>query len=85
MRVLFCFFAVQTSILHLVPPVIVGMMKYPKLKDYDLSFVHSIKSGAAPLKPETIDVIKSLIPSATIYQGKSLSNLIRVTINKYQF
>lgn len=45
------------------------MLKYPKLSEYDLSFVHSIKSGAAPLKQETIDLVKVLIPSATIYQG----------------
>lgn len=42
----------QTPLLGLLPPVSVMLAKSGLLKEYDLSCVHSVMNGAAPLSPE---------------------------------
>ncbi|KAI6030528.1 hypothetical protein F5J12DRAFT_801095 [Pisolithus orientalis] len=55
--------------LPLVPPQIVLICKYPKVREYDLSSVRFIKTGAAPLASETMNQVAPLFPGAHIEQG----------------
>ncbi|KAK7091470.1 uncharacterized protein [Littorina saxatilis] len=43
----------KSSVLFLVPPVVIGMLNFPKLSDYDLSSVRFAVCGAAPLGKDT--------------------------------
>ncbi|KAH9204804.1 4-coumarate-CoA ligase, variant [Leptodontidium sp. 2 PMI_412] len=64
----------RINILNLVPPIIVTMVKNKELlKQYDLSSVHSIFSGAAPLGKETIRELSGQFPSWTVRQGYGLT------------
>ena len=42
----------RVSILPLVPPIVLGMVKHPAVRQFDLSSVRVVFSGAAPLGGE---------------------------------
>jgi 4-coumarate--CoA ligase len=50
----------------LVPPVVVALAKHPAVKDFDLSSVESVGSGAAPLGREVCEVVEGLWPAGRI-------------------
>jgi acyl-CoA synthetase (AMP-forming)/AMP-acid ligase II len=39
----------RVTLAHIVPPIVLSMMKHPSVKEYDLSNLKTIFSGAAPL------------------------------------
>jgi acyl-CoA synthetase (AMP-forming)/AMP-acid ligase II len=56
------------------PPVVVFLSKTPLIRDYDLSSLRAIFCGAAPLKQETEDLVKSLFKQKLfILQGYGMS------------
>ena len=60
--------------LNLVPPIIITMVKNKKLLDtFDLSSVHSVFSGAAPLGQETARELAQQYPTWAIRQGYGLT------------
>jgi 4-coumarate--CoA ligase len=50
----------------LVPPVVVALAKHPAVKDFDLSSVEAVGSGAAPLGREVCEVVEGLWPAGRI-------------------
>ncbi|KAI6122457.1 hypothetical protein EDD16DRAFT_1859409 [Pisolithus croceorrhizus] len=66
--------------LPLVPPQVVLICKYPKVREYDLSSVRFIKTGAAPLASETMNKFASLFPGAHIEQGYGTTEASAISI-----
>ncbi|KAF5368454.1 hypothetical protein D9758_002336 [Tetrapyrgos nigripes] len=66
---------VRHKIMHLsvVPPQVVLLCKHPAVKDYDLTHVKYIMSGAAPLSGELIPQLQQLCPKASIGQGYGMT------------
>lgn len=54
--------------LYLVPPVIIALTKQSVVKNYDLSSLKEILSGAAPLGKEVMEECSKIIPQAKIKQ-----------------
>lgn len=64
----------KIACLYLVPPIIITMTKSRDVvKQYDLSSVKSIFTGAAPLGEETAEDLQSMFPSWAIRQGYGLT------------
>jgi 4-coumarate--CoA ligase len=63
--------------LTLVPPVVVAMAKHPATKQFDLSSVESVGSGAAPLGREVCEEFEKLWPSGqvNVKQGWGMTEL----------
>jgi 4-coumarate--CoA ligase len=56
----------RISDLILVPPVVVALAKHPAVKNYDLSSVEAVGSGAAPLGREVCEEVEALWPPGKI-------------------
>jgi 4-coumarate--CoA ligase len=50
---------------HLVPPIAVLLAKSPLTKNYDLSSIRSVGSGAAPLSTSIMKEVDALFPEET--------------------
>lgn len=50
----------------LVPPVVVALAKHPAVKNYDLSSIEAVGSGAAPLGREVCEEVEALWPPGKI-------------------
>jgi acyl-coenzyme A synthetase/AMP-(fatty) acid ligase len=71
----------KISCLYLVPPIIITVTKSRDVvKQYDLSSVRSIFTGAAPLGEETAEDLQSMFPKWAIRQGYG-SELLPIPIN----
>ncbi|KAI6137934.1 hypothetical protein BKA82DRAFT_4259713 [Pisolithus tinctorius] len=53
---------------------------YPKVREYDLSSVRFIKTGAAPLASETMNQVAPLFPGAHIEQGYGTTEASTITL-----
>ncbi|KZT08184.1 amp dependent CoA ligase [Laetiporus sulphureus 93-53] len=63
----------RVGFLPIVPPMVVLLCKHPAVKQYDLSTVHAIMSGAAPLSAELTKQLSELLPQASIGQGYGMT------------
>ncbi|CCD49344.1 similar to 4-coumarate-CoA ligase [Botrytis cinerea T4] len=52
--------------LSMVPPIVVMLVKSPLTKQYDLSSILDMASGAAPLSGEVIDEVEKLWPNGNV-------------------
>lgn len=59
--------------LTLVPPQVVLLCKHPAVKNYDMSNIRFMISGAAPLSAELVNQLMKVIPNAQIGQGYGLT------------
>ncbi|KAJ3574028.1 hypothetical protein NP233_g2050 [Leucocoprinus birnbaumii] len=59
--------------LYLVPPQIVLLCKSDATRNYDLSRVKFLMSGAAPLSGELVASLRQILPNAAIGQGYGLT------------
>ncbi|WP_029144671.1 AMP-binding protein [Microbacterium luticocti] len=64
--------------LYIAPPIAVALAKHPIVDDYDISTVHSVFSGAAPLDGETARLAGARI-HARMMQGYGLTETSPVT------
>ena len=55
---------------HLVPPIVLGMAKSDLTEKFDLSSLHTVSSGAAPLKIDLATAFQQKFPRIEIMQGK---------------
>ncbi|KAF2725287.1 phenylacetyl-CoA ligase-like protein [Polychaeton citri CBS 116435] len=69
----------EIRMLYLVPPMIIHITKQPQVvKKYDLSSVHSIFTGAAPLGKETANDLLGMFPDWIVKQGYGLTETCTV-------
>ncbi|XP_025091259.1 4-coumarate--CoA ligase 1-like isoform X6 [Pomacea canaliculata] len=68
--------------LFLVPPIIVGMVSFPNLSQYDLSSVQIVVSGAAPLGKETEEQFCKKLHLKALIQGYGLTECMVAVISK---
>jgi 4-coumarate--CoA ligase len=59
--------------LLVVPPMVVLLCKHPATKNYDLSRIRLLFSGAAPLSAELTDSVVKLLPNAFVGQGYGMT------------
>ncbi|MET0811852.1 MAG: AMP-binding protein [Microbacterium sp.] len=64
--------------LFIAPPIAVALAKHPIVDQFDISTVHSVFSGAAPLDGETAEVAGRRI-NARVMQGYGMSELSPVS------
>ncbi|GFP86960.1 4-coumarate--coa ligase-like 5 [Phtheirospermum japonicum] len=65
----------SATYLPLVPPILVALVNHADVinKKYDLSSLHSVLSGGAPLSKEVIEGFSAKYPNVTILQGYGLT------------
>lgn len=68
----------RCTFLFIAPPIAVALAKHPAVEQFDLSSVHSVFSGAAPLDGETAETAGRRI-GARFYQGYGMSELSPVS------
>nr|POF06983.1 acyl-coa ligase easd [Quercus suber] len=76
----------KIAMLYLVPPMIIHITKSREiLKQYDLSSVRAIFTGAAPLGKETAEDLLALFPKWVIQQGYGLTETSTVVCSTSAF
>nr|WP_154921680.1 AMP-binding protein [Microbacterium testaceum] len=68
----------RCTFLFIAPPIAVALAKHPAVEQFDLSSVHSVFSGAAPLDGETAETAGRRI-DARFFQGYGMSELSPVS------
>lgn len=68
----------KCTYLYIAPPIAVALAKHPIVDQYDISTVHTIFSGAAPLDGETAEVAGRRL-GARMMQGYGMSELSPVS------
>ena len=68
----------QCTYLYIAPPIAVALAKHPIVDQYDISSVHTVFSGAAPLDGETAETAGRRI-NARMMQGYGMSELSPVS------
>jgi 4-coumarate--CoA ligase len=63
----------QISELLLVPPILIRLLRDPKVKQYDLSHLRRFSSGAAPLSSEVIQELQRRFPTTGFKQGYGMT------------
>lgn len=66
------------TFLYIAPPIAVALAKHPVVDQFDISTVHSVFSGAAPLDKETAELAGRRI-NARMLQGYGMSELAPVS------
>ena len=68
----------QCTYLYIAPPIAVALAKHPVVDEFDISSVHTVFSGAAPLDGDTAELAGSRI-HARMMQGYGMSELSPVS------
>lgn len=68
----------ECTFLFIAPPIAVALAKHPIVDEFDISSVHSVFSGAAPLDGDTAEAAGRRI-HARIFQGYGMSELSPVS------
>ena len=71
----------QIHCLYLVPPIMTFLAKHPCVKNYDLTSVDTIISGAAPLGEELTHAVRKSLPTV-VALGQGERSLEILTMNK---
>ncbi len=66
------------GIAHVVPPVVIAFAKHPMIDRFNLSNVHTLFSGAAPLGSEITNAVEARL-SLKVRQGYGMTELSPVT------
>lgn len=68
----------RISYAHLVPPILLGLAKHPVVSKFDLSSLHTIISGAAPLSAELSIAVSERL-GGNVRQGYGMTEASPVT------
>ncbi|CCM00619.1 uncharacterized protein FIBRA_02655 [Fibroporia radiculosa] len=63
----------RINYIPVVPPIVVLLCKHPAVKQYDLSSLRAMKSGAAPLTAEIIKQLSETLPAMSIGQSYGMT------------
>ena len=70
----------KATFLHIVPPIMVFLAKHPVVAKFDLTSVHTIVCGAAPLGDDIARQVKKRFPSVkSLRQGYGMTELSPVS------
>lgn len=69
---------VQVTLGPFVPPIVLAIAKNPIVKNYDLSSIKMVMSGAAPLGKELEDAFRARLPNAILGQVSIMHHLFPV-------
>lgn len=58
----------EVTVAAVVPPLVVALVKNPRLADFDLSSIRLVLSGAAPLRKELEEALMERLPQAIFGQ-----------------
>uniref|UniRef100_A0A182J5K8 Luciferin 4-monooxygenase n=2 Tax=Anopheles atroparvus TaxID=41427 RepID=A0A182J5K8_ANOAO len=75
-----CIEQYRCNTLLTVPPIVLFLAKHPLVDSYDLSSVHTIICGAAPLGKETEELVRRRIGVRHVRQGYGMSELTLATL-----
>ena len=64
-----------------MPPIITFLAKHPSVKNYDLTSIDTIISGAAPLGKELTNAVRKSLPTVVAI-GQGEGSLEPYTVNK---
>ncbi|XP_058449941.1 uncharacterized protein LOC131429669 [Malaya genurostris] len=70
----------QCTLVFVVPPLVVFLAKHPLVDSYDLSSIHTLLCGAAPLSKETEDLVKQRLNVQYVRQGYGMSETTLATL-----
>ncbi len=59
----------QATFLHTVPPIAIQLAKHPLMARYDMSSVHSVTCGAAPLGKDQAEELMERLKINAVRQG----------------
>ncbi|KAI8623142.1 acetyl-CoA synthetase-like protein [Xylariaceae sp. FL1651] len=77
-----CIQRFKINFMHLVPPIIIQMLRNPELcAKYDLSSLRFIYTGAAPLGAETHEDVLRAFPKLAIGQGYGMTETSTVVVS----
>lgn len=65
----------KVTILAVVPPIVVGMVKSELTKNFDLGSLEGVGCGAAPLGIDLIEAFTKKFPSIALYQVSQLKKI----------
>lgn len=68
----------KVTVATVVPPLVVSLVKNPKVADFDLSSIRLVLSGAAPLRKELEEALMERLPQAIF--GQVYSNEINYKV-----
>jgi hypothetical protein len=63
------FFALQATVLYLVPPLIQFIGSNPEVKSSHLEYLHTVSNGAAPIGPNDVERLLKKSPHIKFTQG----------------
>lgn len=63
----------EVTVAAVVPPLVVALVKNPRLADFDLSSIRLVLSGAAPLRKELEEALMERLPQAIFGQGYGMT------------
>ncbi|KAE8652343.1 4-coumarate--CoA ligase 2 [Cucumis sativus] len=63
----------KVTVATVVPPLVVSLVKNPKVADFDLSSIRLVLSGAAPLRKELEEALMERLPQAIFGQGYGMT------------
>ncbi len=67
--------SLQATFLHTVPPIAIQLAKHPMVARYDMSSVHSVTCGAAPLGKSQAEELMERLKINAVRQGKEFFSL----------
>ncbi|KAH7037220.1 uncharacterized protein B0I36DRAFT_62996 [Microdochium trichocladiopsis] len=75
----------KVNFMHLVPPIIIQLLKNPEVcSKYDLSSLQFIYTGAAPLGGETHEAVERSFPGVKVGQGYGMTETSTLVISSGQ-
>ncbi|XP_028775361.1 4-coumarate--CoA ligase 1-like [Neltuma alba] len=63
----------NVTVAPFVPPILLAIVNYPNLQQYDVSSIRMIMCGAAPLRKELEDAVKAKLPNASLAQAYGMT------------
>jgi 4-coumarate--CoA ligase len=69
----------KITVLHIVPPIVLFLAKHPLVDQFDLSSVHTILCGAAPLGEELASAVVERLKIKNLLQGYGMTEMSPVS------
>ncbi|KAK4496693.1 hypothetical protein PRZ48_012675 [Zasmidium cellare] len=70
---------------YLLPPLLISMLSHPAVKKYDISTIHNVMVGGAPIRQSVIERFENFMPheDCRVIQGWGMTELTCVAANRH--